>query len=256
MTCHAAHRPARIKQAAHHHPAQEAGAAQHHGAPGHSCPSVTAPRAAEPTCRAYFASTPRSGSGRGVHCARRRSSSASGHVDIEPACAGVDGDGVSLLNQRNGTAHGGLRGHMTDHHAVGAPGETPVGDQPHAVAQTRTDDGRGGGQHLAHPRPALRALVADHQHVAGMDVPAEDGLQARLLGIEHARRTGDLRVAHAADLGHRPFRGQVAPEHGQVAAPVHRFVPGADHRLAGGRLSGNPSSVSARVRPVTVRQSP
>ena len=50
-----------------------------------------------------------------------------------------------------------------------------------AGALQRTGD----GQHLAHPRAALRALVADDEHGAGLDRAGEDGLQRGLLPLEH-----------------------------------------------------------------------
>jgi hypothetical protein len=96
------------------------------------------------------------------------------------------------LNQGDGAAHGGFGGHVTNHHAPGAAREAAVGDQAHALAQTRTDERTGGRQHLGHAGPALGAQVAQHHHVAGLDPAVQDGLERRLLVIEDAGRAGEL----------------------------------------------------------------
>ena len=56
---------------------------------------------------------------------------------------------------------------VADAQARGAAGEPAVGQQQHVLAETGALDRAGDGEHLAHPRAALGALVADHHDVAG-----------------------------------------------------------------------------------------
>src|ERR1700732_805272 len=73
-------------------------------------------------------------------------------------------------------------------------GEAAVGDKPTRITQTRPYNRRGRREHLAHPGPALRPLVANHQHVALLDLPGEDRIESFFLAIEDTRRAGDLGV--------------------------------------------------------------
>ena len=65
--------------------------------------------------------------------------------------------------------------HVAHHHAPGAAGETPVGHQAHGFAEALADERAGGGEHLGHAGAALRAEVAQHHHVAGLDLLRHDG---------------------------------------------------------------------------------
>src|SRR5438046_907130 len=68
----------------------------------------------------------------------------------------------------------GLGRHVAHHEAVRPAGEAPVRDQADLVAQPRADDRRRRGEHLPHPGAALRALVANHQHVARADAAGQN----------------------------------------------------------------------------------
>ena len=63
----------------------------------------------------------------------------------------------------------GLGGDVAGHEAAGGAGEAAVGEQRDLLAQAEADERRGHRQHLAHPGAAARALVADHDDVAGLD---------------------------------------------------------------------------------------
>ena len=84
-------------------------------------------------------------------------------------------------------ADGGLGGDVADHEAVGAAGETAVGDERHVVAEAAAHDGAGRRQHLAHAGAALRAFVADDHHVPGLDRAVEDRFERVLLAVEDER---------------------------------------------------------------------
>src|SRR4029450_4474956 len=134
-----------------------------------SARSVTAPRLAEATERTYLPSTTRVATGaRGAPAPPRPPGLAPpldhgpGHLQLDPPRVRVDRDGIALVHQRDQAAHGRLRRDVPDHQAVRAAREAAAGDEPARVAQARADERRRGREHLAHPRPAPRALVADH----------------------------------------------------------------------------------------------
>jgi hypothetical protein len=150
----------------------------------------------------------------------------------------------------------GFRRHVADHHAPGAAREAAVGDQAHALAQALADQRAGGRQHLGHARAALGAQVAQHHHVAGLDLAGHDGGQRALLVVEHTRRAGDDRVLQAGDLGHAAFGAQVALEDGQVALGVHRVGQTGRITSWSARSGGTSARFCATVLPVMVMQSP
>ena len=77
---------------------------------------------------------------------------------------------------------------MPDHEAPGRAGEPPVGDQCDALAEARALQRAGHELHLAHPRPSLRAFVAQDHHVTGLDRALRDGGEGVFLPLEHTRR--------------------------------------------------------------------
>jgi hypothetical protein len=77
---------------------------------------------------------------------------------------------------------------VADDEAVRAAGEAPVGDQRDVLAETGAHDGAGGGEHLRHAGPPFGTLVADHDHIALLDLAVLERMQHVLLGIEDARR--------------------------------------------------------------------
>ena len=81
---------------------------------------------------------------------------------------------------------------MTDHQAASRPGKAAVGDEGDRIPEPGADNRRRDGQHLAHPRPAARPLVPDHDNVVGLDGLTLDGVVRGLLAVEHARRTAML----------------------------------------------------------------
>ena len=160
-------------------------------------------------------------------------------MHVQALVIGVDGDPVAFLQQADGAADRSFRCHMADHQAIGAAGEAPIGDQAHAIAQSGADQRRSGGKHLAHARPALGAFVANHDHIAGLDLVVQDGGHGGFFGIEDSRRAGKVTLLDTRHLRDGAFGGEVALEHGQVSFGINRVAPGPNHRLVGIRFSGH-----------------
>src|SRR2546430_13499134 len=113
---------------------------------------------------------------------------------------------------------------MPDDVPVRRAAEATVGDERDLAPQPRTHDGAGPRQHLAHARPAARAVVADDDAVALRDVPGDDRIERVLLAIEDARAEGPRAHRVTGDL-HDPALGRErAAQHDQSTALRDRPV--------------------------------
>ena len=178
-------------------------------------------------------------------------------VEIEDLRVGVDHDPVPVGDERDRPAVDRLGRDVADAVAVRAAREPPVGDERTVAAAAGALHGSGDGQHLAHARAALRALVADDDDGAGLDRAGEDRVERGLLAVEDPGGPGELRIlVEAGDLHDAALRGERAREDGDPTVGVDRA------RTAGGRPRRRApagrcaSRFSATVDPVTVRQSP
>ena len=100
---------------------------------------------------------------------------------------------------------------VADHHAPRRAGEASIGDERHLLAHALAVDQRGDAEHLAHARPAPRALVADHQHLAVPVLRASrTAAEARLLALEDARAALEHQRLQAGDLDQRAVGREVA----------------------------------------------
>ena len=95
------------------------------------------------------------------------------------------------------------------------------------------DDRRGHLEHLPHPGAAGRALVADHDHVAGVDPAGLDDGEAVLLALEDAGRAGLAHALGAGDLDDGALGGEVAVQDREPALRLDRVGDGTDDVLAG-----------------------
>src|SRR6185312_8700393 len=125
--------------------------------------------------------------------------------DIERAGGGVDLDDVTVLEQADRTADGGLGADMADAEAARRAGEAAVGDQRHLLAHALAVERRRGRQHLAHARAAARSLVTDDENLAFLVGALLHRLEAGFLAVEAVRRTGELQRLHAGDLHDAAF---------------------------------------------------
>ena len=112
-------------------------------------------------------------------------------------------------------------------------GEPAVGEQQDVLAQAGALDGAGDGEHLAHARPALGALVADDDDVAGAQRALGDGVHGALLAVEDARGALEGLGVEAGRLHHGTLGGQGSVQDAQPAGAVERVVHRVDDRAVG-----------------------
>ena len=161
-------------------------------------------------------------------------------LDRQAPALDVDVDDVPVAQRRQRAAHRRLGRDVPDHQTARGARESPVGDHRHRFPKAFADDGGGHLQHLPHPRPAARALVADDDGVARLDLAARHSGERVLFAIEDSRGTAVGRRRVLRDLDHRALRRQRAAQHHQAAfipqglgQRRHDFLtPSLAHRLA------------------------
>ena len=149
----------------------------------------------------------------------------------------VDRDHVAVVDRRDRAAGQRLGGDVAGHEAARGAGEAAVGEQRDLLAEPLAHERRRHGEHLAHPRPAGRALVADHDDVAGVDRAGGDGGHRVLLGLEHARGAAVVHALVARQLHDAALRREVAAQDREPAGRLDRVVERA-HDLLARRLRG------------------
>ena len=124
---------------------------------------------------------------------------------------------------------------VADAEAVRPAGEAAVGDERGVGAAPDALHRAGDREHLAHPGPALRALVADDDDVAGLDLARRGSPPSR----RPRRRTRGLRRRSAARRSRRPSRPRPcgASEPRRTAMPPCAWIGVVErvHDLAVGR---------------------
>ncbi len=134
-------------------------------------------------------------------------------------CRDVDLDRIARLEKADRPARRRLGADVPDAGPCRAARETAIGNQGNLVVEPDALDGRGGGEHLLHPRPAARPFIANHHHVARFHLPGDDPGVGVRLRLEDDRRAGmpEHFRADARRLDHGPLRSQVAVEDRQAA---------------------------------------
>ena len=128
---------------------------------------------------------------------------------------------------------------MADGGALGGAGEAAVCDQGDGLVEAHAAHMAGGREHLAHAGAAGRALVADDDDVAGLNLAAEDGLAGVLLALEDAGGAAELHHlgCHGGLLHHGAVGREVAAHDFEAAVGRVGVVAGADD-LAVDRRAG------------------
>ena len=122
---------------------------------------------------------------------------------------------------------------MADREARGAAGEAPVGDQGARLAQPARFQIAGRIEHFLHARAAARPFVADDDHVARLDLAAQDALHRVVLALEDARRAVEHEIAGVDPRGLHDgaVERDVAVEHGEAAILGEGMLGIADDAL-------------------------
>ncbi len=154
-----------------------------------------------------------------------------GEIEVEPPVRDVEHDRVAVADGRDRPAAGGLGRDMADHQAVGGAREAAVGDQRHLVSEPLADERRGDVQHLAHTWAAGRALVPDHDHLAGNDRPRLDGGEAVLLRVEDPGGPAMVEPLVAGELHDGALGRERAAQDRQAAGRLERRLPRDDDVL-------------------------
>src|SRR6185503_5068828 len=147
-----------------------------------------------------------------------------GNFQIYFTLLGVDGDGVAVLHERDGSADIRFGRDVAGDESVAAAGESSVGDERDVFAETFAHDGAGGRKHFSHARPAARPFVSDDDDVAFLDRAVEDAFERGFFGVEHARGAGEAHAFFAGDFRDGAFGGEVAVEHDEVAVFFNRVA--------------------------------
>src|SRR5713226_780841 len=124
-----------------------------------------------------------------------------------------------------------LRGDVTDTGSASATGETTVGNQRDFFSQAHAHNVGGRSQHLLHPWPTTRPLVANDHDIALLYLPIQDTGAGLLLRIVDARGTTvPMHGGHyRANFDHRTIGGKVAKEDGKTAALAMRTINGENN---------------------------
>ena len=176
--------------------------------------------------------------------------------EIDPARSRVDAHPLAVADERDRPACHRLRRYVADAHAAGGAGEAAIGDERHLLPHALSINESGRPQHLAHPRTALRPLIADHQDLAFAVSAGADHRRAFFFALEHAGRSFVHKAGKPRELEERAVGRNVALEHDHAACWRDGPVGGVDdmpvrRRRAGARLrqshAGNGRRVAVQV---------
>ena len=152
-------------------------------------------------------------------------------------------------------ADGSFGRDMPDHHPVSSPGKSAIGDQSDRICLNHPDQGRGRREHFAHSRTAFRAFVANHDDVAALNLPCNNGRHAGFFGIENPCLPGNSRVFTPVILATQPSAQDCRAGSRDGLARTADFPIAGSHPDPCGRRRNILSDFRPRY-PVIVTQSP
>ncbi len=133
-------------------------------------------------------------------------------LQIEDLAIGVDQDPVPVSNERYRPSVDRFRSDVADAVPVGPTREPSVGHECAVGPPSRPFHRTGHREHLAHPRAALRPLVADDDDCARFDGALENRFERGLLPVEHPGGAVEPRVlVEARDLHNRALLVRACP---------------------------------------------
>ena len=115
---------------------------------------------------------------------------------------------------------------MTDRKPRSASAKTTIGDQRTGLAQPLGLEIARGVEHLLHAWPAPRSLIANHNHVPGLDLVGQNRVAGRFLrfvDLDRALEDPD-RLIHPGRLHDTAVDREIARENRQP--PIHRMRVG------------------------------
>src|SRR5919107_967703 len=136
-----------------------------------------------------------------------------------------------MVSPSHSAAMGGCGGHVPGHESAGGAGEAAVGEQGDRLAQPLAHEGRRHAEHLAHPGPALGALVPDHDDVPVYHVAGLHSLHGLLLGFVDTRGALVMEARIAGNLDNTALGGQVTLEDHEPTRLVQAVFDGDHHVL-------------------------
>src|SRR5207237_2386514 len=131
--------------------------------------------------------------------------------------------GVTSADPGDRRASGGLAGDVADHQTVRRTGKAAVSNERHRIAQAFAGEGAGHAEHLAHPGAADRTFVANHDDIAGLDLPRAHRFKGSLLTVEDARRSPMQESLVTGEFYHATFGRQVATKDGKATGRLQRL---------------------------------
>src|SRR5262245_61655445 len=140
-----------------------------------------------------------------------------GNAEIDRPGFRVDRDRVSIPHNREWPSIERLWRDVTHHEAMGASGETSVGNQRDVFAQATPHHGACRREHFAHARSAARTLIANHDDIAFFDVALEDRPHGGLLAVKDPGLPAESLPFLAADLCDGASGCEIAPKNHQMA---------------------------------------
>src|SRR5262245_967914 len=104
--------------------------------------------------------------------------------------------------------------------------ETSVGNERDLAPHALPVEGRGGGEHFTHARPAFRTLIANDENVTFLVLAFLDGFESIFFAIKTARRAGEFQLSHACHFHDGTVRREIALEPHDTTGLGNRLVGG------------------------------
>ena len=150
------------------------------------------------------------------------------------AVRNVEVNDVAFAHRGDRAADEGFGGDVAGSEAARRAGEAAVGEQSNVRAEFGIRrDGRGHLQHFAHARATLGSFIANHKHIARLDLAGLHGCKAGFFAVEDACRAAMLEAIGSGNLHHAAFGREIAFENDETAGWFDRFFEGVDDDLAG-----------------------
>ena len=168
------------------------------------------------------------------------------HVDA--AVRDVNADAVTVLHQANRATSGRLGRAVANRQARGAAGKAPIGQQCTRLAQALALDVAGGVEHFLHAGAAFGAFVAHDDHIARLDLVAQDVGHGLVLAFNHVGRAFKYQngIIHPGGFHHATIQGDVAHQDGQTAFFAESVLVRADAAQGTVQIQAGPAGTLAK----------